>query len=109
MSLCRLSREGIDCAVDALLKIRYGLAIFPWVDCVLQQVQRAFKDFYNVQGNFVWHCLSPSGEFLKLHLFTIDAGGPVGGLLVRRSKAEGFYPADTCEFTCFLRAAVAAR
>jgi len=59
MSLHGLRREYIDGTIDALFQVHHGLAIFSRVNCVLQEIQRTFKDFYNVQWNFVWHRLSP--------------------------------------------------
>lgn len=62
-SVCRspssVGSQGIDGMADALFQVCHRLAFFSRVDCVLKEIQGAFKDFYNVQRNLVWHDLSP--------------------------------------------------
>ena len=88
--LCCLSGKGTDGASYALLQVCYGLSVCARVDCVLEKVQRALKDFYNVQRNLVWHDLSHHrAKFREQHPFGIDAAEARGGLLLGMWKGRG--------------------
>lgn len=74
--LCRFRRKVLDGSGNAPLQIGDGFAILPGVDCVFQDIQRALKDFYNVQWNFIGHVYHLLFKFSKNSIYrNLDAGG----------------------------------